>query len=387
MEQAELRRRSWRDCCENVWTRLDLDVLETSGRRWTLSSERQDLAAARVVAAGVRAEQLRVRVARLRAGETSTPADVELAKAFAAEQRAEAERAQQRLLRAYAAAAALGSSRSARSGATAPRDAAADDGLARTPETENSILRRALVSIASSSDTSGGWPADRRRELWEALIDQCGQQSWNGWCDALCSITASTVPGLRGVAVSGYDNRAEPHLLGVTDSWTRQMEEIGQLAGEGPGIEAHRVQSPVLVQDLADEQARWPGFVAAAATHSGCLNTVYAFPVRLNGVGLASLTFYPRDQGGGGWPAWRDGFYLATVAAKAVLADLDAIEHGWPTGDVGDDRVLIATGRLAAQLAVSVDEASALLRAFAFGNARGLGEVAQEVLDGVLRIT
>ncbi|MGI3783934.1 MAG: hypothetical protein ACRYG2_24480 [Janthinobacterium lividum] len=348
-----------------------------------MTSDRGSLAAARGSAAARRAEQLQRRIARLRAGERSTREDVELAKTSAANQRAEAVRAQERLLDAYAAAAHLraGSSRPApRESEPTPTavDAAAELGVA------NGVLRRALVSMASSGEVKGGWSKDRRQGLWEALADQCGQESWQGWSHALCRTAVTVVPGLRGAAVSGYDDRAAPHLLAVTDEWTRRVEEIGQLVGEGPATEAHRSQVPVLVKDLKDERVRWPGYVATAAGLD--LHSVYAIPVQLDGVGLASLTLYPHVQDGSGWHDWTDGFFLAAVAAKAVLADLDAVEDGWPAGDFSDDRIAIATGMVAAQLAVTVEEASARLRAFAFSNAQGLGEVAQDVLDGSLRM-
>jgi hypothetical protein len=353
-----------------------------------VASDRSEVAAARAAAAARRAEQLRDRIARLRAGEASTPDDVALAKISAANQRAEAVKAQDSLLRAYASSSALreewrnaGLTGAATALGTGRRGQA--EGSATPRETE--ILRHALVSIASSGEVKGGWSKERRQELWQALAEQCGRESWQGWLRALCHTAVSVLPGLRGVAISGYEAHGAPHLLAVTDEWTRQVEEIAQLVGEGPGVEAHRAQLPVLVTNLLDEQARWPGYVATAAGIG--LSTVYSLPVMLDGVGLGSLTLYPSDQGGGGWHGWTDGFFLAAVAAKALLADLDAVEDGWPLGDVSDDRVQIATGMLAVRLDVSVEEASARLRAFAFSNARGLSEVAQSVLDGSVRMT
>lgn len=352
-----------------------------------MASERSEAAAARVAAAGRRAEQLRDRIARLRAGEASTAEDVALARISAANQRTEAVRAQESLLQAYASSAALRKSwneagrTAASTGEPTVRAGGRDESATQR---ENRVLQHALVSIASSGEVKGGWSKERRQELWQALTEQSGEESWQGWCRALCRTAAALLTGLRGVAVSGYDDHGAPHLLAVTDEWTRQAEEVAQLVGEGPAVEAHRTQRPVAVADLVQEQARWPGYVLTAAGLG--LSTVYALPVELDGVGLGTLTLYPEDQGGGGWPGWTDGFFLAAVAAKALLADLDAVEDGWPLGDVSDDRVQIATGMLAVRLDVSVEEASARMRAFAFSNARGLGEVAQAVLDGSLRM-
>lgn len=350
-----------------------------------MASDRSERAAARVVTAAVRAEELRNRLARLRAGELSTQEDVELARASAARQRAEAVRAQQRLLRAYAAAAdvhrpALGPPRADVSRRPVPDTS----GGTRTLSEQNSVLRRALVSIGAASGGAAAWSTDRRQQLWQNLTDQCSQASWQGWSHALCMTARSMLPGVRGVALSGYDGEGVPHLLAVTDDWTRQVEEIAQLVGEGPAVEAFRAQRPVLVRRLSDEEARWPGYVEAAAGTG--LTTICALPVELDGVALGSLTLYPADRDDSSWRAWPDGLYLTAVAARALLADLDALDEGWLLGDVGDDRVQMATGVLSVQLNVSVSEASVLLRAFAFSGARRLVEVADAVLDGSLRI-
>lgn len=350
-------------------------------------SERAEQAAARGAAAARRGQQLRERIARLRAGATSTHEDVALAQASVLQQREEAVRAQERLLRAYASAADLRSRTASRRWWTLDAPPAVREPLAAPADRdrENEVLRHALVSLASSGDGKGGWPKDRRRALWEALSEQCGQESWRGWSRALCQVAPSLLPELRGMAVSGYDDAGASHLLAVTDEWTRELEEVGQLVGDGPGMEAHRTQRPVLVKDLDEDQARWPVFVATAAELG--LRTVYALPVQLDGVGLGSLTLYPHDQDGGGWTGWLDGFFLADVAAKTLMADLEAVEDGWPMGEAEDDRIAIATGMLAARLGIPVDEASARLRAFAFSNARGLGEVAEAVRTGTLTIS
>jgi hypothetical protein len=357
-----------------------------------VASNRGEIAAARVAAAALRTAQLRERLARLRSGDPSTPEDVALARASAANQRTEALRAQERLLRTFAVAAALQGSTSAgprlRSGGAVEAPARPErprpDAATEPPAADvNRGLRRALASIASS-DAGGGWSKDRRQELWIKMADQCGQESWQGWSHALCRTAPRLLPALRGMALSGYSAQDAPHLLAVTDAWTREAEEVAQLVGEGPAVDAYRTQAPVLVRRLDDEQARWPAYVDA--TRSAAVTAIGALPVQLNGVGLGSLSLYPRDEGGRGPIAWADYFFLATVAAKTLLVDLDAVEHGWPTKDLVDDPIQMAVGMLAVQLGVGTDEASARLRAFAFSNARRLGEVAEAVLDGSLLI-
>jgi hypothetical protein len=374
--------------------------------------------------ARLRVEQLRERIARLSAGVASTPEDVSLAKACAENQRNETLKAQERLRLTYTVANQLQRRPIGSAGATDRQRGAAGELPSGGPEQggaapaveevwpdrrlhgsdpdqphlandhttmqrlswENRLLRSALVGFAASSagEGNGVWSKDRRRQLWQALVDQCGEDAWQGWARALCIAAISILPDLRGVAVSGYDTHQVPYLLAVTDEWTRRAEEIHQLVGEGPAVEAYTSQAPVLVTHLDDEQGRWPGYVAAAAgTDLGC---ICALPVKLNGITLGSITIYSGEEGGTGWQEWLDGSFLAAAAAKALLADLDAIEDGLQFGDPGDERIQVATGMLAVQLDLGIDEALARMRAFAFSNARGLAEVADAIVEGSLRL-
>jgi hypothetical protein len=389
-----------------------------------MASDRAELAAARMKSARLRVEQLRERIARLSAGVASTPEDVAIAKACAENQRNEMLKAQERLRLTYAAAnqihrapiglpdptsrprdeaekgpsdgpkqgggnAAIEEARSDLRPATSelnrPRPGR-DDKILQRLSWENRLLRSALVAFAASTagEGNGVWSKDRRRKLWQALVDQCGEDAWQGWARALCLAAVSILPDLRGAAVSGYDTHRVPYLLAVTDEWTRRAEEIHQLVGEGPAVEAYTSQGPVVVTHLDDEQGRWPGYVAAAEGTD--LGGICALPVKLNGVTLGSITLYSRHSGDKGWQEWLDGSFLAAAAAKALLADLDAIDDGLQFGDPGDERIQVATGMLAVQLDLGIDEALARMRAFAFSNARGLAEVAEAIVDGSLRL-
>jgi len=250
---------------------------------------------------------------------------------------------------------------------------------------ENRRLRSALVNIAASFPIAGDgiWSLHRRRELWRDLAEQCGEESWHGWAHALCVAATEAMPDVLGVAVSGYDD-GRPHVLAATSEWTRRMEEIHQLVGEGPAIDAYRAQSPVVVAHLPDEQERWPGYLAAAA--GSALGRLCALPVSLGGAPVATLTLYLREDVSAELPQWLDGLYVASAVAMCMLVDLD-VEDNTCLAEAWDDRVMVATGIVAEQLAVHVDVALLHMRAFAFGNALGLTEVADAVLDGSLRLS
>lgn len=351
-------------------------------------SERAELAAARVRSARRRSEQLRERIERLSRGAVSTEQDVFAARAAAEEQRLEALRARERLAAAHALATRVLGRRVEQPrrepGAKDPADASAGETVALLRR-QRRLLRSALLSVVSSSGGPAGGGADAlRRKLWEAMFERCGQVTWQGWVPALCVVAADLLPGVRGVAVSGYDARHVPYLLGASDAWTRQAEEVERVVGEGPASDSYRSGLLVSVAGVDDQQARWPGYAAAAAGTG--LDLVSALPVLLNGVPLASVTLFWRPGDESKRAAWHLPALLASVATEVLQLEVGAIEDGLAVEDAVSERTSIATGMLAEQLGIGVDEALDRMRAFAFGEAQSLSEVAEAIMSGTLRL-
>lgn len=172
-------------------------------------------------------------------------------------------------------------------------------------------------------------------------------------------------------------------LLGASDSWVAELAELQYTVGEGPGVEAFTSGGPVLVADLSTEQARWPGFAQAARTAG--LAAMFAFPLQVGAIKLGTLEFVRRSPGGLGSGGFGDAALLADLATTGLLERAGEAERAGlefaPRPVTSFHDVNVATGMLAAQLRISLDDAFARLRAHAFGQGRSLVEVALDVVE------
>ncbi|MCX2946969.1 GAF and ANTAR domain-containing protein [Lentzea sp. NEAU-D7] len=161
---------------------------------------------------------------------------------------------------------------------------------------------------------------------------------------------------------------------------TRSARGPRRRLGEGPAAEAHRGGDPVLVDDLIAERARWPGFAAAGAEAG--LGAVFVFPLHIGGIRLGALDLYRRSPGGLSAGALADAVVLADVAALALLESELSADHEKLRMEVSYQDVHLATGVLAAELGIGLEEALVRLRAHAFAEHRSLPVVSRDVLEG-----
>jgi GAF domain-containing protein len=168
------------------------------------------------------------------------------------------------------------------------------------------------------------------------------------------------------------------------------IEELQFTLGEGPCIDAHRGGRPVVEADLADpDMPRWLAF-APPAVAAGA-RAVFGFPMRVGGVRLGALNLYRDRPGPMSDDQYADSLVLAGVAAQAVVALQANASPGALSTTLEEGanfRFVVhqASGMVAAQLGVSVGEALARLRAYAFGNDALLTEVAQAIVARTLRL-
>jgi hypothetical protein len=128
---------------------------------------------------------------------------------------------------------------------------------------------------------------------------------------------------------------------------------------------------------------RWPGFADAALAAGAA--AVFAFPFRFGAIKFGTLELIRRRPGGLPDAQRRDAALAADLATAALLRQsLEAERAGHdfaPDLVASYQDVNIATGMLAAQLHITLDNAFARLRAHAFGQDRSLRDVARDVLD------
>lgn len=207
--------------------------------------------------------------------------------------------------------------------------------------------------------------------------------------DRLCGAAVSLL-SLHGAGISLMADGELRGTAGVSGAGVAVIQELQFELGEGPCVDAWRSMEPVLEPDLASPAVvRWPSF-AQRGVDEGVL-AVFAFPVHLGAIRVGVLVFY-RDRAGGLDPdALAYGLVLADLASWMILG----VQSGAPPETLHEllssepphwAEVHQATGIVAVQLDVGLDEAFVRLRAHAFANGRPLRAVARDVVAHRLRL-
>ena len=207
--------------------------------------------------------------------------------------------------------------------------------------------------------------------------------------DRVCAAGVALL-SLRGAGLSLMVDGDLRGTAGVLDSGIAVVQELQLTLGEGPCVDAWRSGAVVLEPDLADpEVVRWPAF-AQAGVEAGVL-AVFAFPLQIGTNRIGVLVLYRDRPGALSGDELAYGLVLADVATQVILglqagAAADTLHELLASEPPHWAEVHQATGMLAVQLGVGLDEAFVRLRAHAFANGRPLRLVAREVIDGRLRL-
>jgi hypothetical protein len=212
--------------------------------------------------------------------------------------------------------------------------------------------------------------------------------------DSLVRLCTRTLP-VSGVGLALMTDEGPAGTVAGSDDGARQLEELQFTLGQGPCVDASRTGRPVLAPDLAGTASRnWPQF-AAAADAAG-LRAVFAFPLQVGGIRLGVLDLYRDTTGELSGEELADALSFADAATQLLL-DLQARDttprdtaRGIPPHllAVLDDRAEVhqATGVVSVRAGMSLAQALALLRARAYAEGRPIGDLARDVLDGVVRL-
>jgi hypothetical protein len=197
------------------------------------------------------------------------------------------------------------------------------------------------------------------------------------------------VVGMTGAGVMLMTDDVPRGSVGATDGVAQLIEDLQFNLGEGPCIDAHREDRPILEPDLAHpEVPRWLAFSPPAVAAGA--RAVFGFPLQVGSVRLGALNVYRDQPGGLTDDQHADALVMADVAAQALLlmqarapaGSLAAeIERGLDLQHV----VHQAAGMVAAQLEVNVAQALIRLRAYAFAHDRSLTLVADDIVARRLR--
>lgn len=209
------------------------------------------------------------------------------------------------------------------------------------------------------------------------LVAECAGQDQDGWGRAMALVCLRAVGGVDAAALTLRTDSRGQEVIGTSDPRSFGLEDAQYTLGEGPGVDAFRTGGPVLVADVAADLGRWPAFGEAALAAG--LAAVFAFPLRVGDIRLGTLDLYSRRLGGLTAADRVDAELLADLAALALVERAQQPGQGLRSAVTYQD-VNIATGMLAAQLRISLDEAFARLRAHAFATERSVLAVSRDVL-------
>jgi len=227
---------------------------------------------------------------------------------------------------------------------------------------------------------------DRRLDLLSRIVGDA-----DGFdVDRLCEVSADAT-GVTSAGILLVPGEPSASVVCATDEVASTIGQLQYELGEGPSIDAHHRDAPVLEPDLAcPDRPAWPAFTSAALDIG--IRAVFSFPLHVGAIRLGTLDLHRHSPGALTDHQHADALVLADIAAQTVLL----LQAGAPEGEIAEELsanedfhslVHQASGMVAAQLGVSVETALVRLRAHAFGNERRLTDVARDVVERRLRFT
>ena len=212
-----------------------------------------------------------------------------------------------------------------------------------------------------------------------------------GWMDRLCRAAARALPA-SAAGVSVMTAAGDPAVFAASGATASVIEQLQLTCGEGPCQDAYASGRPVLMPDVATALVRWPGYAPAALDHG--VQAVFAFPLQVGAARLGALDLYREETGPLSVSALVEGYAFAEAAMSALLNAQDSTGEGaGPGADVDPGATLgaplvvyQAQGMVHIQLGITLTEALARLRGYAYAQDRSLTDVAEDVVTRRLTI-
>jgi transcriptional regulator with GAF, ATPase, and Fis domain len=186
---------------------------------------------------------------------------------------------------------------------------------------------------------------------------------------------------------------AEPghdlELVASTSESSALVETMQLGAESGPAIECFTSGRPISVADLDEVPDRWARFRERAVKLGYA--SVHALPMRLRDTTIGSLSLLNERAGALDESDLIAAQALADVATIGILHERTLRESSLLVQQLQNalsSRVIIeqAKGVISFTRGVSVDAAFDIIRSYARSNRLGLSEVAEQLVDGRLRI-
>ncbi|MGW2225506.1 hypothetical protein [Streptomyces formicae] len=196
--------------------------------------------------------------------------------------------------------------------------------------------------------------------------------------------------GLDGLALLLAPGGNQPELVQSFGERTLALEDLQQVQGQGPSLDAARHGALMLLPDVTDTAAfatdRWPGLPGAIEALD--VRAVFSFPLRIGVIALGALTGHRTRPGPMSTDQLTDAFGLADTISQVAIATHTHLPHTPLLDEPGLHfaEVHQATGMLADQLDTDCDHALIRLRGYTFSHDRPLLGVARDVLARRLRL-
>ncbi|GAA3292847.1 GAF and ANTAR domain-containing protein [Arthrobacter citreus] len=183
-------------------------------------------------------------------------------------------------------------------------------------------------------------------ELQDLLVHHEDVQDF---LQALAKLTASSL-SIRGTTYCGITlQRSRDHRFTVasSDREALQMDEIQYAFGDGPCLEAIRIEDEVHVANAAEDQ-RWPEYMESIRDYG--IRSMFSVPLELGGQAKAAMNLYATDP-----DVFDEEFrhVARTYAAEASHALLLAVRISQHVATVEDLQAVLAS-RTDIDLAVGI---------------------------------
>jgi hypothetical protein len=222
--------------------------------------------------------------------------------------------------------------------------------------------------------------SDRLIDIFALLAQREVENPHGG---SLCTVAAEIID-LSGAGIALSSDGAQLTSLCTSNEVAGTLMDLEITLREGPCSDASSGEDVVSEADLiVNQKARWPVYTPLA-TSAGA-RAVFGFPVRIGAIRLGALSLYRDESGSLTEHQASDGYLMASVVARAVLA----MQAGAPAGSLAseleheaafDFTIHQAAGMVAVQGTMSIGHALVALRTHAFGSSTALLALARRVV-------
>ena len=191
--------------------------------------------------------------------------------------------------------------------------------------------------------------------------------------------------GAAGLMLSAPDG--ELRVMASSSEAMRVLELFEIQAQEGPCLDCCRTGEPVMNDDLAGPDDRWPRFSAEALAAG--FRSVHALPMRLRGTVIGALNLFhvePGEMRSADVDVAQAFADVATIAILQHRAVQEAQQVNEQLTNALNSRIVIeqAKGMVADRLGLDMERAFALLRNHARNHNQRLADLAGDLISGTI---